>query len=316
MVGFGTILGAVLPVFLLIFIGWLMRRLDVLTSEGEKNLVRLVVNLLYPAFVFHFVLGNPLLREPRIVLEAGLTGYVVIALGCFTAFFLAPLLGIRDAIRRRSFAVATGVFNFGYVALPVARLFFDDETIGVMLVVNVGVDLAIWTVGVSLLAGRLDKSVFRLALNPPVIALILAIILNSIGFDQYCPDFVRATIGMIAPCAIPIGLLMIGTAFYSLTGDLKRIPQWQIPVGSTLIRLGLIPILMLTLAKFLPLADTVKAVVVIHAAMPSAVFPIVLAKYYSGDPLTSIQSIVPNCILCLLTIPLWVSFGFRWLGLN
>lgn len=314
MVGFDTIFTAVLPVFMLVAIGWSMRRWGGLTAEGEQSLMRVVVNLLFPAFTFSFVLGNPLLRDPKLLVQAGLTGYLTIAIGCLIAFRLAPLFGLKEPVARRSFSVATGVHNFGYIAIPVAQLFFDAETIGVMLVVNASIDLAIWTIGVMTISGVFDKKALRRALNAPVIALISSVTLNFFHAETWLPDFIQTGIHMLAPCAIPVGLIMVGTAFYGLTGHLRGGGYWRTSLGAVLIRQGLLPLVILLLAKYLPLEPALKSVILVHAAMPTGVFPVVLCKYYGGSTVTAIQCILPSALFGFVTIPLWVQFGFWWLG--
>lgn len=315
MVGFETIFGAVLPVFLLVSIGWFLRRRSILTADGEQNLMRLVVYLLYPCFTFEFVVGNPLLKDPLFVAQAGLCGFAAICVGCLVAFLIAPLFGLKDNWKRRTFGVSAGVYNFGYIAIPVARLFFDDETVGVMLVVNAGVELAIWTVGVMMLVGKLDFKSIRRAFNPPVIALLASAGLNFAGFDSYVPGFISEVVVLLAPTAIPIGLIMIGTAVFGLTSELS-IRQWQVPAGAVFVRLLILPLTLYCLLMVLPIPVDIKSVLVIHAAMPTAVFPIVLAKFYGGSTTVAIQTIIPTNLISILTIPLWVQFGFWLLDLG
>jgi predicted permease len=54
----------------------------------------------------------------------------------------------------------------------------------------------------------------------------------------------------------------------------------------------------------------------LQAAMPSAVFPILLARHYGGDPPTAMRVVIGTSVAGLLTIPLWVRFGMRFLGVG
>ena len=53
----------------------------------------------------------------------------------------------------------------------------------------------------------------------------------------------------------------------------------------------------------------------LEAAMPAAVFPIVMAKHYGGDPATAVRVVVATSLVGLLTIPLWIRFGMHFVGL-
>ena len=52
----------------------------------------------------------------------------------------------------------------------------------------------------------------------------------------------------------------------------------------------------------------------IQAAMPCAVVPVILAKHYGGDPAMALRIILCTSTAGLLTIPWWIQFGMWWLG--
>jgi hypothetical protein len=52
-------------------------------------------------------------------------------------------------------------------------------------------------------------------------------------------------------------------------------------------------------------------VIVIQAAMTSAVFPIVMSRHYGGDPATAVRAVVSTSVLGLVTIPWWLHVGQR-----
>ncbi|MCE2828062.1 MAG: AEC family transporter, partial [Verrucomicrobium sp.] len=59
-----------------------------------------------------------------------------------------------------------------------------------------------------------------------------------------------------------------------------------------------------------------KRVLVVQAAMPAGVFPIVLSRLYGGDPATAVRIVAGTTLLSLVTIPLWIRWGLSWLDLN
>jgi len=104
----------------------------------------------------------------------------------------------------------------------------------------------------------------------------------------------------------------VGTALTDLVGKVKF--DWKIGIGGILVRLALIPILFLLAAKFLPLALELKQVLVVQAALPSAMFPIVLSKHYGGRTDVAAQVVVATAIASMLTMPLMITFGKMWVG--
>jgi predicted permease len=57
-----------------------------------------------------------------------------------------------------------------------------------------------------------------------------------------------------------------------------------------------------------------KRVLVVQAAMPSGMMPLVLARHYGGRPLVAAQIIVGTTLLGVLVIPWWLSWGMAWVG--
>jgi len=86
-------------------------------------------------------------------------------------------------------------------------------------------------------------------------------------------------------------------------------------VWACALRLGLLPIAFLLLARLLPLSAELQRVVILQAAMPAAVFPIIVARRYGGDPITAVRVAVATSVGGLLTIPVWLRIGMSWLGL-
>jgi predicted permease len=72
--------------------------------------------------------------------------------------------------------------------------------------------------------------------------------------------------------------------------------------------------LILAVARWLPCSLELKRVLVVQAAMPAAVFPIVLARHYGGQPLTAVQIVLGTTVLGIFVSPLWISAGRAWLG--
>jgi hypothetical protein len=81
-----------------------------------------------------------------------------------------------------------------------------------------------------------------------------------------------------------------------------------------LLRLAVLPATFLLLAKFAPVSIELKRVLVVQAAMPSGMLPLVLARHYGGQPLIAAQIIVGTTVLGLFVIPLWLQFGMAWAG--
>ena len=135
---------AMIPVFLVIGSGFLVRRLGWLSEEADRSLMRLVVNLLYPAMILSFVLGNDALRQPSNLILPPLVGMTTIIAGFGISMLVARQFKLGNQRDCRTFAFSTGMYNYGYFPIPIIALLFDRETAGVLLVYNLGVEFAMW----------------------------------------------------------------------------------------------------------------------------------------------------------------------------
>lgn len=304
----------VVPVFALIGVGVIVRRVHWIEGEAEASLIRLVVNVCYPCLIFESVAGNAALRSPGNLLLPPLVGFAVTWFGIRAGLLVAHWIGLHVGSGLRTFALAVGIANYGYLPLPIMAAIWGAESQGVLLVHNVGVEIAIWTVGVLVLSGQSLREGWRKLVSPIVITLGLAVAANLSGLTPLLPTVATSTIHALAVCAIPLGLIMTGVNLAQYLHEPSELFDPKVSLAAMALRLGVLPILILLLAKFLPCSLELKRVLVVQAAMPTAVIPIIIAKLYGGHPRTAVQIVLGTTALGILVIPLWLRAGIEWVG--
>jgi predicted permease len=312
---FLTVLGAVLPVFGVAVVGLVIRKLNWLTEEADKSLLRVSVNLLLPCLILDSTLGNPALSQIRNLLLAPLFGFGSVALGMALALAMRPLHGLKDRSAVRTFAVSVGIYNYGYIPLPLTVLLFDKATVGVLLLLMIGVETALWTLGVWTLTGGRPGQNWRRIINAPLIAIGLALVLNGLGMNTHVPAPLLTGVHWLGQCAIPMALMLIGAIVADHLHEFHSQSGWRVIGAAVLLRQVALPIGFLLLAKYLPASVELKRVIVLEAAMPAAVFPIVMARHYAGDPATAMRVVIGTSVVGLVTIPLWIRLGMSFVGL-
>lgn len=314
---YGKIIITVIPVFLVMMAGGFFRWRNWLQRSADDSIMKLLVNLFYPALVLKFVLGNEALSTASNVMVPPLLGFATVALGYAVAWFAGPLFGLRVGSGRRTFAFNTGMYNYGYIPIPLCLVLFDSATAGVLLVFNIGVEAAFWGLGILVVTGQWNRDFWKKLLNPVVISLFVALLLNFSGFPESggaVYTVFKGAVDMIGVCAIPIGLLITGAVLFDLIRDGGWARHWRTPAAAVLLRLGVLPALFLVGASLLPLSRELTQVIILQAAMPAAMLPIVIARFYGGDTRVAVQVVVATTAISLFTIPLWIAFGMRTLG--
>lgn len=209
--------------------------------------------------------------------------------------------------------MTVGLQNWGYMAIPLVAALYDRETLGVLFAHNLGVEFGLWSVGIMVLTGgSLGGSLLK-AINPPVVTIFTCLVLNYLGFWAYIPQIALNTAGMLAPCAIPMSLILVGAAFYDNLKAVQFRSDWQVAATGSLMRLLILPVCMLGAACLLPLSTELRQVVIVQAAMPCGVFPVFICRHYGGHAPTALLIVLATSVAGLLTIPLWVYLGTEWL---
>lgn len=305
----------VLPVFLVVVLGVLLRRYGWVREEAEESLFNFVIKVATPCLIFDSVAKNAALREPANLLMAPLAGFTLTLLGIGIAWLVARGLGLHVGTGLRTFALTVGIANYGYLPLPISDAMFGLEARGVLLVHNVGVEAAIWTGGVLVISGLSPRAGWRKLLNVPLFSLIIALTMNLTGLTPFVPAPVLTAIQWVGMTMIPLGLVMTGVSIQPHLGDPGKLFSPRISLGACLVRLLLLPVVFLAVAKFAPFTVELKRVIVLQAAMPTAVISIIIARVYGGQPLTAVQIVLVTTTLALFSIPFWIQTGLVWLGL-
>lgn len=308
------LLAAVAPVFLVIGSGWAFRRAGGLTAEADASLLRLVVNLLFPCLILDSILGNPALSDPGNLLLAPAVGFGSVALGYGLSYAFAPAFGAREPRARRTFAFTTGLNNYGYLALPLVQSLFDAPTTGVLFIHNMGVEACLWTLGVMLIRGAAPQQAWRQVFNAPVITILLGVGLHFAGGRAWLPDFFLTAVKVLGAAGLPMALVLTGATFADEARAVRMGGGVMDSIGACLLRLAVLPLCTLALARWLPCPDELRRVMLVQAAMPCGMIPVILSKHYGGDPALALRIVFITTALALLTIPLWIQVGLRWIG--
>lgn len=317
------VLNAVAAVFLMIGIGAALRRFGVLTRHADDTLLKVIVRVLVPALILHVIVGNQRMTESSHLVQPPIVGFVTVVVGIGVAYAAARLLGGTIGLNSpgaiRTFALGVGLYNYAYVPLPLIERLYDSDTVekatqGVLFVHNLGVEVAMWTVGVVLVSGQLGRAPWKRVLNPPVLSILLALLLNLSGLYRHWPDVLAQIVAMLGRSAIPVSLLLTGAMIADAWSGSRLSAGLRTISAAASLRLLLLPALFVALAYLVPGPVELKRVIVVQAAMPSAVFPIVLARVYGGDVATAVRVCIGTSLLGLATLPAWLWVGRLLVG--
>ncbi|WP_146392765.1 AEC family transporter [Allorhodopirellula solitaria] len=336
---FTQIVGSVLGVFLIIGIGAFCRSQKWLSREADFSLAKITANVLMPALFLDRILNDDSLDALSTAWVPPVFGFGLTTCGLLLAWAIArcigPWMGLKTDAQQRAFAICAGIANYGYIPLPLSQIFYPSAEVELILH-NVGVDLALWSVGIAIISGgnspvhaaeqpsappprgflRLGwmGKILRALTSAPLIAVAIALSIRTLGWDTLIPSSLMKSIHLLAGASIPMGLLLSGAIII----DFLRAAQWTGAAPVIFLSIGfrqlLMPVIMLSVAGAWAIQTDMKHVLLLQAAMSSAVFPIVLTRLYHGDTATALRVVLSTSLAGLVLIPIWISLGAWWLG--
>ncbi|WP_372837682.1 AEC family transporter [Phaeovulum sp.] len=209
-----------LPIYLLIALGFFVTKVGYVAAADMRAIGRVVLRVAMPALIFLALARAPLSEALR---WDFLAGYAAGSL----ALFLAGLALVRGVLRRGMpqaalEALGMSCSNSAYLGMPVAALLVGDVALQAfamaMLVENILILPLAITLAETTGGGGRRKALLRvlsgMVRNPLLMAVLVGLVASVSGL--VLPAVALNVLGMLAPVAAPIALLVIGAAVADL----------------------------------------------------------------------------------------------------
>ncbi len=307
-------IGAIVPIYAMIFAGFLARKTRWLSPEADASFVRVSIDLTLPCFIIYNMLGNEELRSVAFSIKTIALGMCVVVVSLLVSWIASKLLRLKVGSGERTFTVTTGTHNYGFFIIALVAILFSQDNpdlLGLVLTHNVGCDLVFWSVGVFLLSGTKTLSP-KIFMRGPVAAVFFSLILIWTGLGDFIPDCIINSLKWIGFAAIPLNLMMFGTLICDMLGNAKI--QWKCVLSATAVRMLILPCIFFAAATFLPISTPLKALLALQTLPPCGVTAAVLSKSFGGKPDLSVQITLATCIAAVFTMPLWLCLCFKFIG--
>jgi malonate transporter len=304
-------LSVVLPIFAVIFAGWLARRLDLLGPAATSELNRYVVYLALPALLFDIIAraGGREIWRPGFIAAFGLA-----ALVCFA---LTVAVRVRQGSTLADAAVdgLNGAYaNTGYMGFPLALAAFGAASQAPVLIATILTVCLIFALGIVLIEIGLQNEPNRLKLvlrvvgtlvrNPLIFSPALAAIIRLTGFGV--PQPVEAFVKLLGESAAPCAL--VGLGLFLAEKRAASESRSGVTAALTAVKLLLQPFLTWVLAAFVfHLAAFETHAAVLIAALPTGTGSFMLAEFYQREAATTSRVILISTLLSVLTLSLYLA---------
>lgn len=302
---------AVIPLFFLMSIGAVVKRLRLLTEEELNHMNRMVFRVFFFCMMFYniYMMDIETSFQPGLILFGSLGVLAVFALA--TAFVCA----FEKEDRRRG-AMIQAIYRSNYVimGIPLVGNIFGDGALAVpsmMIAVTVPIYniLAVFVLE-TFRGGKFDFLGILLGVlkNPMIVGAILGGVFLLLGIPV--PEPVLKPIRQVAAATTPVALIILGASFRggSYHMHLKQL------VACVLGRLILVPAAMVGLAIYLGFRGVELVTLLAIFATPCAVASFAMAQQMGSDAELAGNCVVYTSALSCFTIFGWV-FVLKTLGM-
>jgi len=289
----------VAPDFLLIALGWLLRRHLGYSRTFFEGLEKLVYYILLPALLLRAILHTPLSLATATELLSATALLVVagVALAALAGSALTP-----PAVALASASQCAYRFNT-YLGLALAASLGGAPGQTIMAVIlGFGVPM-VNVAAVYSLARQGGQGLARaLARNPLLISTALALAGNFAGLNLPAP--VDVVLERLGSAAIAVGILCVGAGLiWENVRGCAPLIAWMLAV-----KLLALPVVALLAGRMLGLDALQQNMLLLFAALPTASSAYVLAIRMRGDGRIVAQLISLGTALSAVTIPLWLAW--------
>ena len=286
-------------IFVMMGIGFLIRKIRLVGKEAELILTNLVLYVVLPCNIFHSFLGD----------HSGMSGadYLAILLISIGIQFLA-LIYAKTAFRKESadhrcsLGYAMICSNAGFLGNAIAEGVFGANGLMLTSIYLIPQRIMMWSEGLAIFSGVSDKkkTAIKVITHPCVIACFLGLIVMAAGIQL--PEFFLSPIQTIGRCNTPLSMMVIGMILSGI--DLKHMVDKTI-LRFTLDRLVLMPLIVWLFCLVLPVSPLVRGVAVLLAAMPAGATTSMLAAKYERDPEFATKLVVFTTLCSIPAIFIW-----------
>ena len=301
---------AVLPMCLIMALGYGTRRLGWIRREEISAINKIAFRIFLPCLLYYNVYCSDLSGSFDPLLMAYAVGGVLLTFGLSLGYTL-----LTEKLPERRGVMIQGMFRSNYVimGIPVATALLGANqlgTVSILIAVVVPLFNMLSVVVLEVFRGQKPKPLHilgQIAKNPLVIGSVLGILTLAAGIRL--PHILEQTIQNISAIASPLQLFLLG-AFFQFSG-LKTYRRELVTVSAA--KLIVAPGLFLGLGALLGFRGVAFVSLIGIFASPTAVNSFTMAQQMGGDAELAGDIVVTTSAVSILTMFLWI-FLFKSLG--
>ncbi|MBZ4645580.1 MAG: putative permease [Clostridia bacterium] len=296
----------ILILFMLLLVGFITRKLNIVDASFSKNLSNFLFNITLPAMIIHGM-NHSFSAE---ILTNGVW-LIVISFGILAFSYVVAVLAVKwlkvDNLSRNIYQFGIMFSNFGFMGYPVVEALFGEEGILYVSMFSIPIHFLFNSLGIMVIKRGESNSVKmepENVINPPFLATIAGLFIFV--FSLKIPEPITMSIKMIGSTTTPLSMILSGLILANARPN-ELFSNYKVYIVS-FIRLIFLPVIVLFILKAFHLNLLMIGIPVVITAMPVAANASILAEKYDGNAYLGAQSVFISTLLSVLTIPIIAYF--------
>lgn len=313
---FNSITQAMLQIFFLGLIGFVLVRRKIISGEGVTGLTNFLIEATFPALIFWQIITKFSFRQYPNWWFFSLLSVAVTALGLlFGYLFGAP---VKNPQTKREFISLSCFQNSGYLPLAVLGWIVPKEQLSTALIylflLLLGFNLVFWSWGAYFLSShKLKKFSLPSLFSPPVIATLLGFFFVFFKLNSLMPKFILLPLEMLGNCSFPLAIIVVGASLADLY--VSKPLDKKLILKLLTVKLVLLPAIGIIFVALVNVPYLIGLLIVLELAVPSATSLAVVVRKYAKEENIISQGIFISHVVSLVTLPLFLSL-FNWVVFN
>ena len=304
---FSTILGQMLMLLLMMILGYLARRQNLLDEHVNASLSKVVLNVTLPAqIITSFAMEGAELTNGEVGAAFGLSCLIYLFYTALAVIYVRLMCLPRQDWGTYQYMIIFG--NIGFMGFPVITAIFGAKALVYAVIMNIVFNLLVFSYGIKLITDGSETAgsfSWRKLINMPLISSALTLVLFFLHIKL--PTVVNTALFTLGDATTPMAMLILGCTIAEM--PLRELfDEWRVYIF-TAVKLLAMPLLVFLLLQLLPGFEAnslLGKVLVVLSSVPVATNATMLSIEYGGNNKLVAQGIFFSTIFSVLTIPLLV----------
>lgn len=295
-----------IPIFLVILLGYILRRCNFFSDEFVKVANKYVFNVALPVMLFKDIAAADVKQDMNIKF---FLYCLIVTIIMFMAVWGIAALCLKDKSMVGAYAQAASRGSAAVLGVAFVENICGSIGMTPLMIVAAVPFFNVLSVIILVFSapkdetkdyGKIKSALINICKNPIIIGIVVGLIASLIGLKL--PTIPQRTLTYISNTATPVALLAVGAGF-----DTKQaLTRLKPAIGATIIKLFGLPAVFLPVAYMLGFEASEMVAILIMLASPTTVSCYIMAKNMKNDDVLTSNVIVLTTLLSSVSLTLWI----------